>query len=162
MRSDIKDIDTRARKLVEAEELAAQERAERESEQANESRIMDARRRIKEGDAKVAAEQARREAGAEAREIARQRYELEERFEAEAMSMNRTLSELQSVHERHADALRRAGRPLGHGYRLPDLIARRWRQLFGGWNSVTGTPSPHFNSEDKPLHEADPMASPRL
>ena len=75
------------------------------------------------------------------------------------MSLNRTLSELQSLHGRHADALRRAGRPLGHGYRLPDIIARRWRQLFGGWNSVTDTPAPHWNSEDKPLHEADPLAS---
>ncbi len=141
------DIKSRALELIEREDQEA---------------ARDQERRDRENDAKVAAEQARREAGAEAGEIARQRHELEERFEAEAMSMNRTLSELQSVHERHADALRRAGRPLGHGYRLPDLIARRWRQLFGGWNSVTGTPSPHFNSEDKSLHEADPMASPRL
>lgn len=156
--NDIKDIDTRARKLVEAEELAAQERAERESEQANESRIMDARRRIKEDDARSAAERSRQGAEVEAAELSKERYELEERLESEAMAVNRTLAELESLHQRQGDALRHAGRPLGHDYRLTDLITGWWKDRFGGFNSLTGTPSPHFNAEDKPLPERDPLA----
>jgi len=165
MRSDIKDIDTRARKLVEAEELAAQERAERESEQANESRIMDARRRIKEDDARAAAERSRQGAGVEADDLARERYELEERLEGEAMAVNRTLSELQSLHKRQGDALRRAGRPLGHDYRLTDLITAWWKDRFGSPNSLTSTPVGHMDSmgrheerKRKSLPERDPLA----
>ncbi len=152
------DVDQRVLDMLEREEAQAARDQERRDREANECRIMDARRRVRENDAEIAAEQARREAGVEADDLARERYGLEERFEVEAMSMNRTLSELQSLHGRYADALRRAGRPLGHGYRLPDLIARRWRQFFGGWNSVTDTPAPHWNSEDRPLPEADPLA----
>lgn len=107
-------------------------------------------------------EQARREAEVEAAEIARLRYELEERIEAEAMAVNRSLAELQFLHKRQADALRRAGRPLGHGHGLTDLITPWWRDRFGGFNSLTGTPSPHFNSEGLPLPQRDPLASSRL
>ncbi len=155
------DVDRRALDLVERENAEAELRQEQEAREAEGSRLDNARRRIKENDAKVAAEQARREAEVEADEIAAQRYELEERLEGEVMAVNRSLSELESMHKRQGDALRRAGRPLGHDYRLTDLITGWWKDRFGGFNSLTGTPSPHFNSQDRPLPERDPMASPR-
>ena len=156
------DTDRRALELLERENAEAELRQEQEAREAEGSRLDNARRRIRENDAVIAAEQARREAGAEAREIARQRYELEERLEGEAMAVNRTLSELESMHQRQGDALRRAGAPLGHDYRLTDLITGWWKDRFGGFNSLTGTPSPHFNSQDRPLPERDTLASPRL
>jgi chromosome segregation ATPase len=140
----------------EQQEQRLREEAEREADK--ERGIRDHIERIQKQRDEERREQTRKEAEAEAEEIARERYGLEERFEAEAMTMNRTLSELQSLHGRHADALRRAGRPLGHDYRLTDLITGWWKDRFGGFNSLTGTPSPHFNAEDKPLPERDPLA----
>ena len=155
MTNDIKD---KALELLEQEDQGNRHAAERRAEREREGRLQDAIARIKENDAEIAAEQARRDAEAEAQEIARQRHELEQRIEAEAMALNRSLSELESLHRRHADALRRAGRPLGHDHRLTDVITGWWRARFGGWNSLTGTPSPHFNAEDRPLPERDPLA----
>ena len=123
------EIDRRALDLLEREEQEAARDKERRDHEHHESRLDNARRRIKENDAKVAAEQARREAEVEADDLARERYELEERLEGEAMAVNRTLSELQSLHKRQGDALRRAGRPLGHDYRLTDLITAWWKDL---------------------------------
>jgi len=156
------EIDRRALDLLEREEQEAARDKERRDHEHHESRLDNARRRIKENDAKVAAEQARRDAEAEAGEIAARRYELAEEMEEAAASVNRKLAEYEALDRRHRDALRRAGRPLGHDYRLTDVITGWWKDRFGGFNSLTGTPAPHWNSEGIPLHEADPMASPRL
>ncbi len=152
------DVDQRVLDLVEREEQEAARDQERRDHEHHESRIMDARRRIKEDDARSAAERSRQGAEVEADELSKERYELEERLESEAMAVNRTLSELQSLHGRHVDALRHAGRPLGHDYRLTDLITGWWRARFGGWNSITSTPSPHHNAEDRPLPAMDALA----
>ena len=152
------DVDRRALDLLEHEEQEAARDKERRDHEHHESRIMDARRRIKEDDARSAAERSRQGAEVEAAELSKERYELEERLESEAMAVNRSLSELESLHKRQGDALRHAGRPLGHDYRLTDLITGWWKDRFGGFNSLTGTPSPHFNSQDRPLPERDPMA----
>ncbi|MEJ7871287.1 MAG: hypothetical protein WKF67_03430 [Rubrobacteraceae bacterium] len=155
------DVDQRVLDMLEHEEQEAARDKERRDHEHHESRLEAARRRIKEDDARAAAEQSRQGAGVEADDLARERYELEERLEGEAMSMNRTLSELESLHKRQGDALRHAGRPLGHDYRLTDLITAWWRARFGGWNSLTGTPSPHFNAEDRPLQERDALSRKR-
>lgn len=152
------DVDQRVLDMLGREDEQAGRDKEQRDREAAEGRVADARRRIKENDAEIAAEQARREAGVEAAEIAAQRYELEERLEGAAMAVNRSLSELESMHQRQGDALRRAGAPLGHDYRLSEVITPWWRARFGGWNSLTGTPAPHFNAEDKPLPERDPLA----
>jgi Rad3-related DNA helicase len=152
------DVDRRALDLLEHEEQEAARDKERRDHEHHESRIMDARRRIKEDDAEIERERRRRGAEAEAEEISARRHELAEEMEEAAASVNRRLAEYESLHKRHADALRRAGRPLGHDYRLTDVITGWWRARFGGWNSLTGTPSPHFNAEDRPLHERDPLA----
>ncbi len=155
------EIDRRALDLLEREEQEAARDKERRDHEHHESRLEEARRRIKENDAEIAAERSRQGAEVEADEIARERYELEERLEGEAMAVNRSLSELQSLHKRQGDALRHAGRPLGHDYRLTDLITGWWKDRFGSFNSLTGTPSPHFNSQDRPLHERDPLSRER-
>jgi len=159
------EIDRRALDLLERENAEAELRQEQEAREAEGSRLDNARRRIKENDAKVAAEQARREAEVEADEIAAQRYELEERLEGEVMAVNRSLSELQSLHKRQGDALRRAGRPLGHDYRLSDVITAWWKDRFGSPNSLTSTPVGHMDSmgrheerKRKSLPERDPLA----
>ncbi len=152
------DIERRASDLLEREEQEAARDQERRDHEHHESRLEEARRRIKEDDARAAAERSRQGAGVEADDLARERYELEERLEGEAMAVNRSLAELESMHQRQGDALRHAGRPLGHDYRLTDLITGWWKDRFGGFNSLTGTPSPHFNAEDKPLPERDPLA----
>jgi hypothetical protein len=159
MTNDTKD---RALRLLEEEDREAARDQERRDQEHHESRLEEARRRIKEDDAKAVAERSRREAATEAAEIARERYDLEDCIEIEGATLNRSLSELQSLHKRQGDALRRAGRPLGHGHGFTDLITPWWRDRFGGFNSLTGTPSPHFNSEGLPLLERDPLASPRL
>ena len=155
MTNDIKD---RALDLLEQEDRGNRHAAERRAEQEQEGRLRDAITRVKAQDKEIAAEQARKDAEAEAEKLAVERHDLEQRIEAEAMAVNRSLSELQSLHKRQTDALRRAGRPLGHGHGLNDLITPWWRDRFGGFNSLTGTPSPHFNSEGLPLPERDPMA----
>ncbi len=152
------DVDQRVLDMLEREEAQAARDQERRDHEHHESRLEEARRRIKEDDARSAAERSRQGAEVEAAELSKERYELEERLESEAMAVNRTLAELDSMHQRQGDALRRAGRPLGHDYRLTDLITGWWKDRFGGFNSLTGTPSPHFNAEDKPLPERDPLA----
>jgi len=156
------DVDQRVLDMLGREDEQAARDKERRDREAAEGRVADARRRIKENDAEIAAEQARREAAVEAKEISARRYELAEEMEEAAASVNRKLAEYEALDRRHRDALRRAGRPLGHDYRLTDVITGWWKDRFGGFNSLTGTPAPHWNSEGIPLHEADPMASPRL
>jgi vacuolar-type H+-ATPase subunit I/STV1 len=153
------DVDKRAAKLVEVEKEREAEKESRRREQAEASRLTDARKRIKQHDREIAQEQARKEAEAEATDLARQRHELEERLEREAAALNLSLADLEALDRRHLDALRRAGRPPGHGQHLAALITRWWLARFGGWNSLTGTPSPHWNAEDRPLPESDPLAS---
>ncbi len=155
MTNDIKD---RALDLLEQEDRGTRQDAERRAEQEQEGRLQDAIARVKAQDREIEREQARRDAEAEAGEIARERYELEQRIEAEGAALNRSLAELESLDRRQRDALHRAGRSIGHDHRLTDVITGWWRARFGGWNSITSTPSPHFNAEDRPLPERDPMA----
>jgi hypothetical protein len=140
-------------------------RAEAEREAEKESGIRDHIERIQKQRDEERREQARQGAEVEADDLARERYELEERLEEAAMTMNRTLAELQSLHGRQGDALRRAGRPLGHDYRLSDVITAWWKDRFGSPNSLTSTPVGHMDSmgrheerKRKSLPELDPLA----
>lgn len=153
------DVDTRARRLMEAEKLAAQERAEREQAEAQGARLEAARRKIKEQDAEIAAERARKEAEAGVARLRHEAYELDVELEDEAARFNRLIDARRSVQEKLAVAHRRAGRPLGHGHSIRDLIAPWVAHRFGGFNSITGVPGGHPNGKDRPLHERDPLAS---
>ncbi len=162
-RSD--DIQQRALALLEREEQEVLRQMEQEEQAERESRFADARRRIKEQDREIAAEQARKEAQAEALVLSQERYGLGKDLEEAAANLNRLLGEYEDLHRRHADALRRAGRPLGHDYRLPDVITAWWKDRFGGPNSLTGTPAGHMDAighyeerRRKGLPERDPLA----
>jgi hypothetical protein len=154
------DIDTRAQRLVELEKERDAKQEARRREQQEASRLANARKRIRQHDREREMERARKTAAQEADDLSRRRHELEERLEAEVGTVNRSLAELEALDRRHQDALRRAGRQLDHGQRLGDVIARWWRARFGGWNSLTGTPSPHWNAQEGPLHELDPLTRP--
>ena len=155
----------RALKLIEREDAEAARRQEQEAREARESRISDAIQRVKMQDREIAREEARQEAEAEAAEIAVQRHDLEARMEQEAKALSNSLKELEALHTKHASALRRAGRPLGHEYRLTDVVKAWWRDRFGGPNSLTGTPTGHMDAmgrheerRRKSLPERDPLA----
>ncbi len=157
MTSDVKD---RALRLIEKEDRLNEQRAESQRERSEESRLQDAIRRVRRHDREIEAERRRKEAAAEADALARERHELEERLEAEVGTINRSLAELERLDARHRDALRRAGRQLAQGQRLANVISKWWRARFGGWNALTGTPSPHWNTQTGPLHELDPLTEP--
>jgi hypothetical protein len=150
----------RALRLIEREDRINEQRAEREREAAEGSRLRDAIRRVKKHDAEIAAEQARREAAQEADELAVRRAELEGRMEAEATALNRSISELEALDRRHRDALRRAGRNPGHSNSLHTLLPRWFKHRFGGFNSPTGIPGSHPSGKEHTLPERDPLASP--
>lgn len=155
MANDIKD---RALDLLEEEDRGTRQDAERRAEQEREGRLQDAITRVKANDAEIAAEHARKEAAAEAQEFARQRHELEQRMEAEAMALNRSIAELEALDRRQRDALRRGGKNPGHDNALFSFLPRWFAHRFGGFNSVTGVPGGHPSGKDRPLPERDPMA----
>jgi hypothetical protein len=134
-------------------------KAEQEKEAEREQGIRSALKDIQEQRRQERIAQNRREAEARAADLSRERYELAEEMEAAAANLNRLLSEYESLHSRQADALRQAGRPLDHGYRLQELISVRFRQWFGGWNSLSGVQAPFHGAQNLPLPERDPLAS---
>ena len=140
----------------EAEARIAAEEAERDRRLVALERALVARREAEER--ALVEERRRREAAALADRLALERRTLEERMEEDAMAMNRDLAELEDLHRRQSDALRRAGLPLPVDYSLLGVVTPRWRQWFGGQGSVTGTPAAHWSVEDVPLHERDPLA----
>jgi len=156
------EIDRRALDLLERENAEAELRQEQEAREAEGSRLDNARRRIKENDARAAAERAKKEAGAEAGEIARERHELELLMEDQAAALNRSIAELEDLDRRHRDALRRAGRNPGHEHSPRTLLPTWFAHRFGGFNAVTGVPGGHPSGKERPLQERDPMASPRV
>jgi hypothetical protein len=103
----------------------------------------------------------RHEAAALADRLALERRILEEKIEEDALAMNRDLTELEVLHRKQSDALRRAGLPLPADYSLREVVTVRWRQWFGGQGNLTGTLAAHWSSEDVPLHERDPLARAR-
>ena len=158
MTSDIKD---RALRLIEKEDRARERHAEREKEAEKETRVRSAIERIKKQDREITAERARKQAEAEAEEIAAERHALEERMEAEAMALNRSIAELEALNLRHTDALRRAGRKVGHGHSLRALLPTWFKHRFGGFNAITGVPGSPAGGRERTLAERDPLASPR-
>ena len=146
---------TDSRKEAEAR-IAAEEEAERDRRLVALERALVARREAEER--ALVEERRRREAAALADRLALERRTLEERMEEDAIAMNRDLAELEDLHRRQSDALRRAGIPLPINYSLPDVVTPRWRQWFGWQGNITGTPAAHWSVEDVPLHERDPMA----
>jgi len=156
------DIKSRALELIEREDQEAARDQERHDRERHESRLADARKRIKENDARAAAERAKKEAGAEAGEIARERHELELLMEDQAAALNRSIAELEDLDRRHRYALRRAGRNPGHEHSPRTLLPTWFAHRFGGFNAVTGVPGGHPSGKERPLQERDPMASPRV
>jgi hypothetical protein len=152
------DINTRAAQFVEAEKKREAELAARRKEQQEATRLANARRHIKQHDREIAAEQARKEAEVEANEVAVQRRELEELLERRAAALNHSLAELEALDRRHRDALRRAGRPVGHGQGLSTVIPRWFAHRFGGANSPTGIIGSHPTGKERTLAERDPLS----
>lgn len=155
------DVDSRALRLIEKEDRRNEEIAERERKEAERSRLEDARRRIKQHDREIEREQARREAQVEADEIAVERHDLEERMEQEAAALNRSITELVALDRKHRDALRRAGRDVGHSNSLHVLIPRWFAHRFGGFRSLTGILGTHPSGKERTLAKRDPLAAPR-
>jgi hypothetical protein len=152
------DIKSRALELIEREDQEAARDQERHDRERHESRLADARKRIKENDVRAAAERAKKEAGAEAGEVARERHELELLMEDQAEVLNRSIAELEDLDRRHRDALRRAGRNPGHDNALSGFLPRWFAHRFGGFGSVTGVPGAHPAGKERPLPERDPLA----
>jgi hypothetical protein len=144
-------------------EVEARIAAEREAERARRlvalERELSAQREDEER--ALMEKRGRREAAALADRLALERRILEERIEEDALALNRDLTELEALHRRQSDALRRAGLPLPADYSLREVVTVRWRQWFGGQGNLTGTPAAHWSSEDVPLHERDPLAQVR-
>ncbi len=136
--------------------IAAEREAERERRLVALERELAARREDEER--ALMEKRGRHEAAALADRLALERRTLEQRIEEDAIALNRDFAELEDLHRRQSDALRRAGLPLPLGYSLPEVVAARWRHWFGGPGNLTGTPAPHWSSEDVPLHERDPLA----
>ena len=156
MTNDIRD---RALDLREQEGLGNRQAAKRRGGREREGRLRDAIARVKEQDREVAAEQARRDAGAEAEKLAVERYELEQRIEAEGVALNRSIAALEALDRRQRAALRRSGRNPGHDHSLAVLLPRWFAHRFGGFGRITGVPGGHPSGKDRPLPERDPMAS---
>jgi hypothetical protein len=133
--------------------------AEQEKGTEREQGISSAIKEIEEQRRQERIAQHRRESEARAGELSHERHELEERIEAEAIQLRRSLNELKSLHTRHSAALREAKRPLDHGYQLQEVISARFGQWFGGFNNLTGVSAP-FPGKDVPLPERDSLASP--
>ena len=157
------NVEQRAVRLLEQEDQRSRDIAARRAAQEKDGRLKDAIERVKQQDAEARVAQSKKEAEARAADLSHKRYELEERIEAEAMQLRRSLGELESLHARHLATMREAGRSVDssfHGSTLTDLITERFRQWFGGWNSLTGTPAPLHVIEDLPLPERDGLATP--
>jgi DNA repair exonuclease SbcCD ATPase subunit len=155
-----RDLEKRALKLLEEEDTRNKEIAEKRARQEEEGRLQGAIKRIKDQDQWQRIARAEKEAEARAAQLSHERYELGEEIETAAANLNRLLSEYESLHGKHLAALREAGRPLDHGFGLQEMMTTRFRQWFGGWNSLTGTPSAFHGAQDLPLHERDSLASP--
>jgi hypothetical protein len=158
--SNDKELRTEAEQLYERRLDVLQKKAKQEQEAEREKGIRSAIKDIQEQRRKERIARDRKEAAARADELSRQRYELEKRIEDEAMQLRRSLNELESLHSRQGNTLREAGRPLDHGFGFQEMISTRFRQWFGGWNSLTGVPSPFHGAQDLPLYERDSLASP--
>ena len=160
----------RALKLIEREDRLNEQRAEREREQAEESRIQQAIERVRKDDAERERERARREAKARADELAAPRAELERRADDALDSLLSILAELRLLDEEQRTHLRAAGEDYvsdGHTKRprfesldatlktwvrgkLRELAVTNERELLSV--RMSGFP------EARPLHEIDPLA----
>lgn len=151
------DIRQQAERLLEEEDLRAERRAREESEERHEARLQGAIGTIQRLRDEEAAATARKQAADEAEELAARRYALGEELEQAVANVNRLLGEYGSVDRRQRDAIRRAGRPQLTG-RPHDTVTPWFRQRFGGFDSLTGTPAPHYADPDRPLPERDGLA----
>jgi hypothetical protein len=115
---------------------------------------------------KQAETRARRDAAAQAHALAIHRYELAERLEQEAATLNRMLTEYVAVSQRHIEARDEAGLLTEEGRDVQDLLAEWFASRFAG--SLTGVSPPSVGEQDitrigqpdLPLFQLDPLASP--
>jgi seryl-tRNA synthetase len=160
------DLEQRALRLLEEEENRNRNIAARRREQEREGRLKSAIEKVKKQDREQRVAQDRKEAEARVAELGHERYELEERIEAEARALNRSLNELQNLHDKQLSAMRRAGLST-EGRNLSEVVTQWWKDRFGSPNSITGTPTGHMDSAGryqerirKSLAERDTLASP--
>jgi len=162
------DIDTRAARLIEAEDRTNEERAEREQAQANESRYRDALRKIKQQDRDAAAEQARKQAAAEADELAHELHDHAAKLQEFAEGLDSLIEGYADTRTRLIDANRRAGMDTsGRWGRTSTVLAPWFRSVFGGRNSLVDLPGEQAgqagvpNRPSRTLAQRDPLAAPR-
>jgi hypothetical protein len=105
--------------------------------------------------------EARRDAAAEADELAQERHVLEERMEREAMALSHSFYEPEELSRRHTDALRRAGRDVGHNHSIRLFLPTWFQHRFGGHGSLVGVPGSPAGGRERTLPERDPLAAPR-
>src|SRR5687768_6124244 len=137
------DLEQRALELLEQEDREAAHRREQEARAEQQSRLANARRRIKEGDREITAEQARRDAEQEAQRLGRRLQTSENRVQERAEALRGDLEIVGVLRAQIADARRRAGRPLTpEEQSTKNLVETWWRDVFGAPNgrNLTGTP----------------------
>ena len=162
------DIDTRAARLIEREDRINEELAEREQAQANESRYRDALRKIKQQDRDAAAEQARKQAAAEADELAYELHDHAAKLQEFAEGLDSLIEGYADTRTRLMDANRRAGMDVGGRWSRTSTVLAPWfRSIFGGRNSLVEVPGEQAgqtrapNQAPRTLPERDALAAPR-
>jgi hypothetical protein len=132
------DVDKRAAKLVEVEKEREAEQEARRREQAEASRLTDARKRIKQHDRDLAQERARKEAAAEAADLARELGERAVDLQRGAEALRGRIENYADLRARLEDAKRRSGRGGGGSYStsIKPVLGGWFRSVFGGHDSL--------------------------
>ena len=162
------DIDTRAAKLVEVEKEREAEKESRRREQEEASRLTDARKRIKQHDREIVQEQARKEAAAEATDLARELGERANELQENAVALYGRIENYADLRARLEDAQRRSGRGADGNYStsIKPVLGGWFRSVFGGHGSPVEVQSEMagrvraVGNGPRTLAERDPFASP--
>jgi len=162
------DTEKRALDLIEKEDRLDQQRGAEQRKQADESRIKDAIKRIKQQDRDAAAEQARRDAAAEADELAHELHDHAAKLQEFAEGLDSLIEGYADTRTRLMDANRRAGMDVGGRWaRTSSVLAPWFRSVFGGRNSLVEVPGEQAgqvrtpNQAPRTLPERDALAAPR-
>lgn len=155
-------------RLIEKEDRISEERAEKERERTEESRIQSAIKWIKEQDREVAAEQQRKKAETEAERLAHELHGRAIVIQQYAEGFRQLIEGYADVRRQLLYQRRRAGYDTrGRWERTNSVLVPWFRSIFGGQNSLVDVPAEQVgqarvpNREVRTLAERDPLTAPR-